>query len=200
MIVAFEGIDACGKETQVRMLEERARELHGMSTAVFSFPNYESTTGKAIKEMLQLPDGERNGLTLQALMTANRYECQKEIRDVHRIVDLVILDRYWLSGFVYGSADGLDQRWLLDVHWSLIQPNLWIVLDLPVEESFARRPVREDAYESNKHRLSIARDLYIEGSDIINYRYGMTRSIVLDATKSIEELHGEVAKNVGIIS
>ena len=155
-IIAFEGIDACGKQTQVTLLREYLER--GSEVSVFSFPNYETITGKKIKELLKAP--ERDPLVLQALMTANRYECQIDI-EVARMSGFVIFDRYWLSGLVYGSGDGLDRQWLVDIHSRLIQPHHWFILDVTVEESFKRRPVREDAYEADVDRLNAARAEYI---------------------------------------
>lgn len=159
MIIAFEGIDACGKATQVRMLAECCEGL-GIPCRVYSYPAYETETGKRIQEMLRLADGERDGLLLQSLMTVNRYESQCLVEESHVEGELVILDRYWLSGLVYGQMDGLDSDWLVRVHERLLQPSKWLVLDISVAESFKRRPVREDCYEDNVERLEKARTMY----------------------------------------
>jgi dTMP kinase len=165
MIIAFEGIDACGKSTQIRMLEEQT-ELNGFSSKVFSYPNYETDTGKKILELLKAP--KRDPLVLQTLMTVNRYENQTEIDVAQRMGMIVILDRYWLSGLVYGLSDGLPLSWLLNVHNRLIQPDQWIVLDISVEESFRRRPVRDDAYEASEQRMKFCRQQYCDAQDSIS--------------------------------
>lgn len=182
MIVAFEGIDACGKSTQIEMLTKAAVEK-GVETALFSYPNYQTDTGKKILELLKAP--ERDPLVLQCLMSANRYENQNTI-DALDPTTLVILDRYWLSGYVYGLADGLPFDWLMDVHFKLTRPHQWIVLDIPVDESFRRRPVREDEYEASHERLEKASRAY-RGVSV-----WLRDSLVIDATRGAEDIHARV--------
>lgn len=189
MIVAFEGIDASGKATQVRMLKEYA-EGKGVKVTCFDFPRYETDTGKRIKELLQLEHEDRNPLDLQALMTVNRYECQGTIEHAQARGDLVILDRYWLSGYVYGAGDGLSKDWLVRIHKNLIQPHQWFITDISIDESFRRRPDREDAYEASVDRLRNARANYIViASQTPNAR-------ILNAMRSPEEIHQEILENL----
>jgi dTMP kinase len=191
MIVAFEGIDACGKQTQVRMLEEYANR-NKMASVAFDFPNYETPTGKKISELLISSDDNRDALVLQSLMTVNRYEMQDTIEDAHFRGELVILDRYWMSGWVYGQTDGIDPTWLESVHLPLIQPHQWILLDIPVGESFKRRPQREDAYEASRARLEASRRLYLQAAmgEPEARLFEMVK--IIDATKPPEWIHKEI--------
>lgn len=185
MIVAFEGIDACGKSTQIKMLTDYANSM-GIMSMLFNYPDYETETGKKILELLKAP--ERDPLVLQSLMTTNRYEQQWELEKAHSMGVLVILDRYWLSGLVYGLADGLPLIWLLRVHDRLIQPHQWLVLNISVEESFKRRPIRDDSYESNKVRLEDARQAYRGAQDMIG------DVAVINAMQSPEKIHAEILR------
>lgn len=191
MIVAFEGIDACGKQTQVRMLEEYASRKK-LPVVTFDFPNYKSLTGKKISELLISSDDNRDGLVLQSLMTVNRYEMQDTIEDAHFRGELVILDRYWMSGWVYGQTDGIDATWLESVHLPLVQPHQWILLDMPVEESFKRRPEREDSYEASRSRLEACRRLYLQAAmgEAEARLFEMVK--IIDATKPPEWIHKEI--------
>ena len=185
-IIAFEGIDACGKSTQIKLLREYLER--DAKVRVFSFPDYTTETGKAIKKLLQ--DPERDPLMLQALMSMNRYERQTEI-DSALTDGFVILDRYWLSGLVYGMADGLSESWLREVHTRLLQPHLWIVLDLPVEESFRRRPVRDDAYEADAARLEKARKWYqVKGPQ--------THTSIINADQNEEIIQDDILNATGL--
>lgn len=192
MIIAFEGIDACGKETQVRMLKRHVVGKLGQKFFTCDFPDYTTITGKKITELLRKPDEERDGLVLQALMTANRYEMQHWLRQAVISYDVVVLDRYWLSGLVYGMTDDLPLEWLLSVHKRLIQPDQWVVLDIPVGESFRRRPKREDEYEMNEHRLTTARRLYRETQDYV------PDVAVIDANRTPEEVHEQIVALCGL--
>lgn len=188
-IIAFEGIDACGKSTQIRMLKEYAAR-NEIPCAQFNYPNYESETGKKILELLKSPDGTRDPLVLQSLMTANRYEDQYMLRALknpeQKKEGIIILDRYWMSGMVYGRFDRLSLDWLLRVHENLIQPDLWVVLDISVEESFRRRPHRMDAYESNEERLQACRQYYRDAQDMI------PDVALISGSRPAEEVHDMV--------
>lgn len=188
MLVAFEGIDACGKSTQIEMLKKAAVPLFP-SCQVFSYPNYQTSTGEKILQMLK--DPERDPLVLQCLMTVNRYEEQFLVEEVLEQGALVLLDRYWLSGMVYGAADGLPQSWLHRVHEQLLRPDHWFVLDLPVIESFRRRPNRDDDYESNADRLKIARHRYML------WCASTPSGHLMDGQLSEQSIHENILKVIG---
>jgi dTMP kinase len=159
MILAIEGGDAAGKKTLAARL---VRDLYqrGVRVELLSFPVYESPSGRHIKEALvSRPDIP--AMDLQALMTVNRYEF------LHKLLPyagdssaVLVLDRYYASGICYGVADGLDDSWLRSIHQGLPRPDLWLYSMVTVQESFRRRPVREDAYEASAERLGLALEAY----------------------------------------
>lgn len=188
MLVAFEGIDACGKQTQVELLR-RAAVYQFPSCQVFTYPDYTTRTGQTIKRLLD--QGSRDPMVLQCLMTANRYEQQHVIQEELEHGALVILDRYWLSGLVYGLTDGLPDNWLIAIHDRLIKPDHWFILDMESAESFRRRPDREDEYEASRGRMVHARIEYKRAA-----RW-LPNAHMLDATQSPEQLHQQVMGIIG---
>lgn len=189
MLVAFEGIDACGKSTQIDLLKKASVSLFEGGCQVFSYPNYLTDTGNKILKLLQDPN--RDPLVLQCLMTVNRYEEQFLVEEALSCDALVILDRYWMSGLVYGAADGLPYAWLHRIHEQLLQPDHWIVLDLPVIESFRRRPNRDDDYESNADRLKLARYRYKEQCQ------AMPNGHLIDGELNVQDIHEQILKVIG---
>ncbi|KKL61483.1 hypothetical protein LCGC14_2194860, partial [marine sediment metagenome] len=165
MIVAIEGIDASGKETQATLLKvwalDNADEMCIHDVRIQDFPDYKNVTGKYIDELLK---GEweivanelgKNALTkatvMQCLMITNRLEHGKMLSEyAGDPFSLLILDRYYASGQVYGRADGLPVDWLEAIHFLVPDPDLWIFVDISVDESFRRRPDRQDYYERNR--------------------------------------------------
>lgn len=102
-------------------------------------------------------------LVIQSVMLVDRLqyaEMIQEYTDDDSV--LLILDRYYLSGLVYGQADGLDLSWLERIHSTLPRADVFFVLDIPVEESVRRRPDRMDYYEKNLPKLRKVRDLYLD--------------------------------------
>ena len=72
MLIAFEGLDQSGKETQTRHLRARLEQL-GRRVHPLSFPDYSTPIGQEIKQALA---GERDFPpdVLQLLYVANRFE------------------------------------------------------------------------------------------------------------------------------
>ena len=176
MIVVLEGGDASGKATQSKILAER------LGAALFAFPDYNTDVGKAIlgnlKENWYITSGwdetdsggdpyirkepRTNALVLQSLMLTNRMELGTNMLAASTRQHLVI-DRYDASSFVYGVLDGLDPSWLWRANRALpVKPDLYILLDVPVEEGFKRRPERRDRYESSVKRMEDVRIAYLK--------------------------------------
>jgi dTMP kinase len=140
MLVALEGIDACGKSTLASLLSE------ALGMRILKFPDYTTSTGERILALLQQGGGDP--YTLQALMNANKIEKMPRLRREN-----LILDRYMDSAIVYGMADGVPWEWMHAQIAVLPQPLISFLLAIPVEESFRRRPGRMDTYEANHSRL-----------------------------------------------
>lgn len=159
-IVAFEGIDQSGKETQALRLAERLQQ-EGKTVWLGGFPDYETAIGSEIRKFL---DGERdyNPQTRQMLFVANRYEKLDAIRAELQRVDYIILDRYKASGLAYGLITGLDMEWCIALERYLPDPDVVLLFDTPVEESFKRKSVGRDRYEQERDFLVSVRDAYVE--------------------------------------
>lgn len=164
--VAIEAMDAAGKQTQSKLLAEKLGAL------LISFPRYETEIGKLIKANLNQKwhasyythlDGTKipiNAIVRQALFTLDRYDAAPEINRALASGKNVVADRYWLSGLMYGASDLVDSGMLERVHECLPQPDVWVLLDVPVEESFRRRPERLDVYERDWEKLEGIRKSY----------------------------------------
>lgn len=156
MIVCVEGVDGCGKSTQAALLIER------LKAKFFKFPNRDSITGKIIYEHLekQWSSGynrpgdslKLDSMVFQALQVTNRMEFASEIKEAAGRGN-VVFDRYWPSGYAYGCGDGLNPDYLIRIHEQLPQPDLFLLLDVDVEDSARRRPERRDRYEEDAELL-----------------------------------------------
>lgn len=205
MIYVLEAIDAAGKATQARRLADR------LGCQVLSFPDYSSLTGRAISEHLRgawnvaregvrdttLDDytyypADDNALVRQSLMLTNRMEHWDALalasgaREHH-----LVLDRYWASGLVYGRVEGLDRSWLELIHRPLPKADHWLLLDIPVEESFRRRPMRRDANERDRKKLEFVAMEY--------RRVWVERGWnVIDGVGTVDEVAARVRGAVGL--
>ncbi len=76
--ILFEGIDRCGKTTQVSLLQSKL-EAKGKSEMI-RFPNRSSTIGQLINTYLTSSSNEMNDNTIHLLFSANRWEQSEAIK------------------------------------------------------------------------------------------------------------------------
>jgi dTMP kinase len=144
-LIAFEGLDQSGKQTQAELLRDHLKQL-GHKSRLVSFPDYGTSIGEEIARALQ---GERDygPDVMQLLYIANRYERKP---DLQRWLDgglILVCDRYTASSVAYGEAFGLDAAWLTELQKYLPPPSLTIVLDIAPETAVRRKAVDRDRYE-----------------------------------------------------
>lgn len=158
MLIAFEGLDQSGKQTQAEQLRDfftsRGRECH-----LLSFPDYDTAIGREIGAALQ---GQRDYApdTLQLLYIANRYEKRGQIEAILDRGGVVVCDRYMASSIAYGEAQGLDPEWLANAQRFLPRPTLTILLDIAPETAVRRKASNRDRYERDLGLLSRVRESY----------------------------------------
>jgi dTMP kinase len=158
LLVAFEGLDQSGKETQARRLAEHLRAERFRVEEV-SFPDYETSIGIELRRALA---GERDYTpeVMQLLYIANRYEWRPRIERSLQAGDIVVCDRYLASSVAYGETQGLDAAWLIDTQRHLPQPDLTLLLDIAPATAVARKATGRDRYERDVDLLARARSSY----------------------------------------
>jgi len=158
MLIAFEGLDQSGKETQARRLADTLR-TNGRRVETLSFPDYTTPIGKEIGAALR---GERDfgPDVMQLLYIANRYEKKPQMLEWLSAGADVVCDRYVASSVAYGESQGLDAAWLVETQEHLPQPDLTIVLDIAPETAVARKQADRDRYERDLALLARVRESY----------------------------------------
>lgn len=186
-LIAFEGLDQSGKQTQAEMLRDHLKG-EGRKARLLSFPDYGTSIGEEIARALQ---GERDygPDVMQLLYVANRYERKP---DIQRWLDgglILICDRYMASSIAYGEAQGLDPVWLTDMQKFLPPASLTIVLDIAPETAMQRKTVDRDRYE---------RDLAMQARVRESYRRQAAAGgwVVLDGERGKEVIAADVVSAV----
>ena len=158
-LIAFEGLDQSGKQTQAERLLSAFRSA-GHSAEFLTFPAYETAIGEEIDKALH---GQRDYQpdTLQLLYIANRFECKPKIESWLANGSMVVCDRYLASSIAYGEAQGVDAAWLTTIQQPLPQPSLTILLDIPPDASLTRKKVARDKFERDLALLSRVRESYL---------------------------------------
>ena len=159
LLIAFEGLDQSGKQTQAERLRDRLIAA-GCRVRLLAFPDRETPIGQEIERALR---GTRDygADVMQLLYVANRYEWKREIERERSDGTILICDRYLASSVAYGEAQGLDPQWLLEIQRYLPQPDITFLLDIAPEVSARRKTADRDKYERDLALLARVRDSYL---------------------------------------
>jgi dTMP kinase len=157
-LIAFEGLDQSGKQTQAGSLRD-AVVAAGRTCELLSFPDYATAIGAELHRALH---GEREYSpdVMQLLYVANRYEFKTKIDCWLAEGRVILCDRYVASSVAYGEAQGLDRAWLTDVQRFLPAADLTLLLDIAPETAVKRKAAGRDRYERDLELLTRVRESY----------------------------------------
>jgi dTMP kinase len=159
LLIAFEGLDQSGKQTQAEQLRDRL-VASGRLVRLLSFPAYETPIGAEIRQALA---GARDwgADVMQLLYIANRYEVRPLIEDMLAKGGILVCDRYAASSIAYGESQGLDASWLGAVQKHLPKPDITFLLDIAPDVSARRKAHGRDKYERDLDLLGRVRNSYL---------------------------------------
>lgn len=158
LLIAFEGLDQSGKQTQAERVQEFVRQ-RGRDCRLVSFPDYTTAIGEEISRALH-GKREYGPDVMQLMYVANRYERRAEMASWLAQGMVLICDRYRASSVAYGEAQGLDPAWLDGMQRYLPDTDLTILLDIAPETAVQRKAQGRDRYERDLALLSRVRDSY----------------------------------------
>jgi dTMP kinase len=150
LFITFEGIEGCGKSTQIERLAKRlAKEGH--ETLTLREPGG-TPIGEAIRDVVKFPPGHNpiSPDTELLLMNASRAQLvQQEIRPALANGVVVLCDRFYDSSLAYqGHGRGLDLvkvQKAIDLAIGGTKPNLTLLLDISLSVSQARVSGRQQS-------------------------------------------------------
>lgn len=190
-IVAFEGIDKSGKETQARMLAEHLRDVKRVPGVMeLAFPRYETETGKMIREIL-MGNREATPLQLAKLFEVDRYNFFEN--DLSKFPpQVLILDRYIMSN-TFALTRGVDEVDLMWLQHGLPRANLHIFVDIPVEVSIQRSQnyAVVDTFEKDTELLQGTRERYSSYANTGKY-YDKGDVVRVSGDQSVEDVHRDI--------
>jgi dTMP kinase len=186
LLIAFEGLDQSGKQTQAELLRDRVVAANRL-VRLLSFPAYDTAIGAEIGRALQ-GDRDYGPDVMQLLYVANRYEWKPQIEFELERGTVLICDRYLASSIAYGEAQGLEPAWLAEVQKHLPQPDITFLLDINPDVSARRKTADRDKYERDLALLGRVRASYM--------RQAQAGWTTLDANREREDVAADVWKVV----
>jgi dTMP kinase len=193
--ILFEGLDRCGKSTQVENLVSYL-ELKGEPCVSMKFPDRSTLVGQMINSYL-LNDIELDDRAVHLLFAANRWELSDKLCDYLDKGINVVCDRYSYSGMAYSSvSDKVSMEWCMKLEEDLPQPDIIFFIDITVDRLLDREGFGAERYEN----IEFQRKVYKNFIEIIQSECDEYYNIwnLLDGNSSIEELSTQIFNIVSI--
>ena len=186
--IVFEGIDGCGKSTQIERLREALGEM-GRDVVLTAEPT-DKDTGVMLREALS-GRVARSSYEMAALFLLDRVAHNVDIEKCLDGGQDVLCDRYYYSSLAYqGSL--CDFEWVkhMNVNCPAIRhPDLCIFLDLSPKEALSRISKRGEAKEiyEKEETLTLFRATFLRVFESIGDRVA-----VVDASGAPDEVAARV--------
>ena len=188
MFIVFEGLDGCGKSTQIKLLENKLKEAGFNNVKTFREPG-STKISEDIREMLlnyDITDTQR----LFLFLASRNAVVEEQIKPAIENGNIVLCDRYTPSTLAYQGygknvADILTIHQMNNIACENIQPDWVIFIDIPVEESIKRNNTYDKMEESVMNVYEKIYNGYKQLSKNNNW-------IVVDGMKSKDEISEEI--------
>ena len=197
--ITFEGGEGAGKSTQIRMLAEHLTQK-GRQVTQTREPGG-SPGAERIRALLVEGDADQwRPFTETLLHYAARHEhlC-RTVRPALDRGDYVLCDRFADSTLAYqGYGQGVPLpriRALHDLVTEGLEPDLTLILDLPVEKGLERAEARGDGgmrYE----RMGLAFHKRLRDGFLEIARINPARCVLIDATGSIDQVNRSIMETI----
>ena len=204
--ITFEGIEGCGKTTQIKLAGEYLKQSR--SPFIITEEPGGTAIGRRIREIL-LNKGTSEEICCEAellLFSAARSQhVRKVIIPALKAGTIVLCDRFYDATIAYqGFGRGLDIDFIKiinDFSAANIEPGLTLLLDLPVEVGLKRAWNRisrmkegsaEDRFEREElefHRKVREGYLFLAGQDNKRFR-------IIDSSRDVETVHREICAHL----
>ncbi len=212
-LIVIEGTDCSGKETQTDLLIKKLLK-DNIPIVKFSFPNYDSPTGRIIagpylgKEYI----GESwftEGAANVEPKVASLYFAADRLYNITKINQLlangknVLLDRYAFSNMGHQASKILNKEerfkmyeWLENLEFNLLElprPDIGVFLHLPYEHACLLKKNRQekpDGHEISEQHLRNAEKAYIEIAE--KYHFDTINCYEDDKIRTIADINEEL--------
>jgi dTMP kinase len=158
-LIAFEGIDGCGKSTQLAKLAERVRAAD-IEVCITAEPT-QFETGRKIRAAARAGKAIAPEVELDWFLEDRRIHVDRVIAPALEAGQMVLCDRYTLSSVAYQGARGLDPEAILRAGEAAFPlPDLVLLFAISPREGLARVAARggvsEPLFENEEFLESVA--------------------------------------------
>lgn len=197
--IVFEGLDGCGKSSQVRLLKEYL-EKNGKKVEVSCEPT-DGPIGKMVRDVLQhkiITTPKALALLYAADREDHLFHDNVGIKDKTNNGYIEISDRYFYSSYAYQSVN-VDSNYVRAIN-NFPSPEVLIYIDVPVDVCLGRIEKRGGEKELFEKKEFLEK-VYLNFKSAINYVNPETKVLVVNGEQDIMKIAEEIAlfvdKNLG---
>ncbi|MGA8265837.1 MAG: dTMP kinase [Ignavibacteriaceae bacterium] len=202
MFITFEGIDFCGKSTQVDLLKKYLISQN-KTVEIIREPG-----GTEISEIVRsiLLDKKHNHMKMETeifLFSASRAQMVREkIQPSINKGFYVISDRFHDSTTAYqGYGRGIDLETVSHINKLAIDstiPDITFIIDIPIFVANKRKMKKS---ESSLDRMELSDNIFFERvrNGYLSIANNEKRFRIIDGTKTIEEINKKIIKEINLI-
>jgi len=194
--IVFEGIDGCGKSTQIKLAAGFMFDLNKDNDVYLTREptrNIKALRDRMSSDLSIICDPEwcTQNFVLDRRDHVDRYIDPFLWRGVH-----VLCDRYKHSTLAYQHTQGIELQHLIDLHEDFPVPDLTLFFDCPVLIAFERRKKdgATDAFDKDLKFQEKLHENYLKIVDILKLKGEPI--VVIDAEKKIEDVYKDVASAI----
>ncbi|MEM0951051.1 MAG: dTMP kinase [Cyanobacteria bacterium P01_H01_bin.74] len=200
LFITFEGIDGCGKSTQLALCAETLSEKYGSESVITTRNPGGTEFGKAVRNILLHSTHKVPPLSELFLFLADRAEhLETLLKPALEAGKIVLCDRYFDSTLVYqGHGRGLDLEVVTQLNaiaTQYTQPDCTFLFDADPSALQDRLIARGKASDRMEKETQAFRDALRNGF-LSQAKQYPARIKVLDALESIEDTHQQVIKAI----
>lgn len=202
LFITFEGVDACGKTTQVNLFKEYAKKHFKKNEIIFLHEPGGTVLGENIRSLLLSvsKDAPVPKAELMLFLASRAQICEKVILPALNEGKIVVADRFYDSTIAYqGMARGvLAPKDILALNKLVIgnlTPNLTFYLKISAKEAMARKKKMGEGLDRFEKEKADFHQKVCEGYDFIAKKE-KKRFHVIDATRTVEDIQNEIISTV----
>ncbi len=198
MFITFEGLDFCGKSTQVKLLvkylEEKNRKVE-----IIREPGGTPISEKIREVLLDNKNSEMSEVTEMLLFAASRSQLVNEVI-LPKLKEgyYMISDRFHDSSIAYqGYGRQIDLDFVRKLQMFVIKnalPDLTFFIDIPISEVEKRKKLFKSAPDRIESSQKLFYERVLEGYNKIAAE--QKRFIRLNGLLSKEQIHDEIVKEI----
>jgi len=187
--IVIDGIGACGKDTQVELLEKYLKDKK-IDVLVTREHTRDTPTGILIEKIIKKQEEQIEGQALQLLFVSDRRNhFVKVIKPALEKRKTVIGNRYYPVNVAFSTEEWREK--FLKINQMVVdKPDLVLIIDVSAEVALERMAKRGDHDIFDKleimERNRQGYKWYMENS--------MDECVLIDGSKSIEEVHQNIIK------